>query len=263
MMGDVKLLRTPQTASSTGLAGKIFPGGTRQPATHRKKCLGLDLPIMEYRKAWDLQHRLVDARKDRVIDSDLVLFLEHFPVFTTGRRGDLSNLTVTEAFLKQAEIPVIQVERGGDITYHGPGQLVVYPIIHLGNAGLGVSEYVTKLEETMIRATAHWGIKADRNSLNRGVWVGKKKLGSVGITIRKGVSFHGIAFNVNVDLTPFEWIHPCGLKDIRVTSIKQVLSREIPMHAVREVMKTHMEAIFQIQFEAADLPELNAALETS
>lgn len=230
---------------------------------HRKKCLSLELPTIDYKHAWDLQHKLVKARKDAVIDSDLVLFLEHHPVFTVGRRGGLDNLNVSEAFLKQANISVIRVERGGDITYHGPGQLVVYPIFNLEEARLGVSEYVAKLEETMILAAAHWGIRADRNPLNRGVWVGDKKLGSVGITIRKGVSFHGIAFNINVALTPFDWIHPCGLKGIDVTSMKQELSREVPMHEARGVMKTHMQAIFQIQLEATPLPLLNAVLETS
>jgi lipoate-protein ligase B len=232
------------------------------PVARHAQWLSLDLPIMEYRKAWDLQHRLVAARKDRVIDSDLVLFLEHSPVFTMGRRGGLNNLTVSEDFLKQAGISVIQVERGGDITYHGPGQLVVYPIVDLEEARLGVSDYVTCLEEVMIRAAADWGIPAERNSMNRGVWVGNRKLGSVGITVRKGVSFHGIALNINVKLTPFEWINPCGLKGISITSIKRECSHEVSMHAAREVVKSHMEAVFQIKFQATRLPTLKVVLET-
>ena len=232
------------------------------PVVRDAQWLSLDLPIMEYRKAWDLQHRFVAARKDRLIDSDLVLFLEHSPVFTMGRRGGLSNLTVSEDFLKQAEISVIQVERGGDITYHGPGQLVVYPIVDLEEARLGVSDYVTCLEEIMIRAAADWGIPAERNSMNRGVWVGNRKLGSVGLTIRKGVSFHGVAFNINVELKPFEWINPCGLKGISITSIKRECSDEVPMHAVREAVKSHMETVFQVKFQTTRLPTLEGVLGT-
>jgi lipoyl(octanoyl) transferase len=139
MMGSVDAFGTPQTASSSrltvhGAAGRIFPRDDRQLTRNRKKWLSLDLPLIEYREAWSLQHRLVAARRDRVIDSDLVLLLEHSPVFTMGRRGGLNNLTVSEDFLKQAGISVIQVERGGDITYHGPGQLVVYPIVDLEEA---------------------------------------------------------------------------------------------------------------------------------
>jgi lipoate-protein ligase B len=267
MIEHTDVFKKTQTVSSSrftigGTAGSALRRDDRQLATNRKRCLSLNLPIIEYGEAWDLQHKLVAARKDRVIDSDVVLFLEHHPVFTMGRRGGLNNLKVTEISLKQAGIPVIQVERGGDITYHGPGQLVVYPILDLEEWRLGVSEYVTKLEETMIRAAADWGIKAGRNPLNRGVWVGNKKMGSVGITIRKGVSFHGIAFNINVDLTPFGWINPCGLKGIGATSIKQELSYAVSMHEAREVVKSHMEAVFQIEFEVTKLPALPAVLET-
>jgi len=174
-----------------------------------RQCYCVDLPAVEYREAWDLQHSLVAARKNGIIDRDIVLFLEHHPVFTLGRRGGLDGLMVSESFLEKERITVVHVERGGDITFHGPGQLVVYPIIDLRAAGLGVADYVTALEEVMIRTAADFGVKAEQNPKNRGVWIGNNKLGSIGVAVRRGVSFHGLALNVNTSLTPFSWIHPC------------------------------------------------------
>ena len=126
---------------------------------------------------------LVDARKKRIIDRDLILLLEHPPVFTLGRRGGLDDLTVSPDLLKKSGIPVVQVERGGVITFHGPGQLIMYPIIDLNAARMRVVDYVEKLEEIMIRAVVDSGIIAERNPLNRGIWVGNKKLGSIGIAV--------------------------------------------------------------------------------
>jgi len=216
----------------------------------------VELPAMEYTKAWDLQNRLVGARKDGMIDKDIVLLLEHPPVFTLGRRGGLENLTVSEDFLKKAGIPVIHVERGGDITFHGPGQIVMYPIIDLRAARLGVIDYVGLLEEVMIRTAADWGIEAGRNPLNRGVWVGNNKLGSIGIAIRRGISFHGMAFNVNLSLEPFGWINPCGLHNIGITSMEKELSRKLSMDKVCEAIKRHVEAVFSVELVMTDLTQI-------
>ena len=222
-----------------------------------KKWFCVELPVSEYREVWDLQHRLVAERKDRIIDKDVVLFLEHPPVFTLGRRGGLDNLTVSEGFLKRTGISVFHVERGGDITYHGPGQLVVYPIVDLREEGLKVLDFVTALEEVMIRSAADWNVVAERNPMNRGVWVANKKLGSIGITIRRGISFHGIAFNVNVALEPFGWINPCGLKGISITSMEHELSYQVPMRQIRETVKRHMAVVFGVKLEMINLPELS------
>ncbi len=224
---------------------------------HRnRKWLYIELSTIEYAKAWDLQCSLVAARKDRIIDTDIVLFLEHLPVFTLGRRGGLNNLTVSEDFLEKAGIPVIQVERGGNITFHGPGQLVVYPIIDMRTSRLGVTDYVDNLEEVMIRTAADQGIMAERNPINRGVWVGNNKLGSIGIAIRHGICFHGIAFNVSLSLKPFGWIKPCGLQDIGMTSIERELSHKVSMSKVRETVKHHIKAIFGVELVMIDLKEL-------
>jgi lipoyl(octanoyl) transferase len=179
------------------------PAGTRV-------CYGVDLPQIDYRDAWGLQSGLVAARREGRLARDLFIFLEHPPVFTLGRRGGRENLVVPESLLEKSGISVVQVERGGNITYHGPGQLVVYPIIDLQAAGLGVTEYVSALETVMIRLAADFGVNAQRDARNRGVWVGNNKLGSIGIAVRRGVSFHGLAFNANLALAPFGWINPCG-----------------------------------------------------
>ncbi len=234
-----------------------------QPACAGRKWLCVDLAVMDYREAWDLQCKLVASRKERIIDTDIVLFLEHPPVFTLGRRGGLSNLIVSEDFLEKAGVPVIHVERGGDITFHGPGQLVVYPIIELSEAKLKVVDYVTALEEVMIRAAADWGLKAERNPINRGIWVGSNKLGSIGIAVRRGVTFHGFSFNANLSLEPFTWIRPCGLQSIGMTSMERELSQKVSIKKVREAVKRHVEAVFEVELVMRSLSELQGLLKIS
>ncbi len=222
--------------------------------------LCVELPVIEYREAWDLQHDLVAARKDKIVDTNVILLLEHFPVFTLGRRGGLDNLRMSEDFLQEAGVGVIQVERGGDITYHGLGQLVVYPIIDLGVSRLGVARYVENLEELMIRTAADCGITAERNPRNNGVWVGNNKLGSIGIAIRKGICFHGLALNVNLSLEPFSWINPCGLYNTGMTSMERELSRSVSMDQVRRSVKRHLEEVFGVELVATSPSELRAVL---
>lgn len=221
-----------------------------------RKWFCIELPTTEYREAWDLQVRLVNERKDKTIDRDIILLLEHFPVFTLGNRGGLKNLNVSEVFLKESGISVIHTERGGDITFHAPGQLVIYPIIDLRAARMSVTDYVENLEEIVIRTAADWGITASRNPLSRGVWVDNNKLGSIGIAIRRGICFHGTAFNVSLSLEPFGWINPCGLEHIRVTSMEQELSCEISMHQVRQAVKSHIQEVFGAELVKTELSEL-------
>ena len=214
------------------------------PVLGSKTCLCLEMPVKEYRAALNLQRSLVLARQTNVIENDIVLILEHPPVFTLGRRAGLENLKASTAFLERKKIPVISVERGGNITFHGPGQLVVYPIIDLTKAGLNIIDYVTSLEEIMIRTALDWNIPAKRNSVNRGIWIANKKLGSVGISVQRGVTFHGFALNVNLSLEPFNWIHPCGLTNIGVTSMERELSQKIFMNPVRKTVMHHLETVF-------------------
>ncbi len=216
----------------------------------------VDLGRMPYPEAWDLQLRLVEARSQGRVDHDVILFVEHPPVYTLGRRGGRENLLVPEETLRQSGISIVQVERGGNITYHGPGQLVVYPIVHLPGFGIGVVDMVDRLEEVMIRTCTAWDVAAGRNALNRGAWVGMKKIGSIGIAVRRGVSFHGLALNVNPDLQPFGFIQPCGLKGVGVTSIAREIGRPVAMQEALATAKRNIETVFGIRLEPQTAEEL-------
>ena len=206
-------------------------------------CYAVNLGMIDYNHAWKLQSDLVAAKVSRSGSQDIILFLEHPAVFTLGRRGGRDHLLVSESFLKQSGIPIVQVERGGYITFHGPGQLVVYFIINLEARRLGVTDFVEALEEIMLRTVRTWGLTAQRNKKNPGIWMGNSKMGSIGIALRKGISFHGLALNVNVDLTPFSWIQPCGLPGVSMTSVKQERGKEIPMDVVRNVVKENFKSV--------------------
>jgi lipoate-protein ligase B len=223
----------------------------------------IDLGRMDYDEAWKLQTAIVGARNRRSLSADTILVLEHSAVFTLGRRGGAENLLVSEAFLEKSGIKVTQVERGGNITYHGPGQLVVYPIIDLEAAKISVVGFVDALEEVMLQTAEVWGIKAKRDPTNHGIWVGNQKLGSIGIAIRRGVSFHGLALNVNLDLTPFTWIQPCGLPGVQMTSMAKELSADVPMPEVRKVIKNRFETVFNVQLIDKNRSELMNMLKTS
>lgn len=215
-----------------------------------------------YEPVLRLQTELVAARRAGDLGNDVLLVLEHAPVFTLGRRGGRENLTVSAAALDRRGIEVLQAERGGNITYHGPGQVVAYPIFDLAARRLGVDAFVTGLEEVMLRTARQWGVTAGRDARNRGVWVAARKLGSVGIAVRRGVSFHGLALNAVVDLEPFGWINPCGLKGVQVTSLAREAGRPVTTAAVRGALKTHFEAVFDLSLTAVDpeaLPVIGAA----
>ena len=213
-----------------------------------------------YTPLWALQTALVEARRAGSLGADVVLFVEHTPVFTLGRRGGMGNLRVSPAFLERSGVPVVHVERGGDITYHGPGQLVIYPIVDLPRARLKVVTFVEDLEEVMIRVAADCGVRAERSPRNRGVWVGEKKLGSVGIAVRRGVSFHGLALNVNPDLTPFQWIHPCGLQEVRMTSLALEGPEVFSLESVMPLARRHVKGIFGVELQDVVAPRLTARL---
>lgn len=225
-----------------------------------KKWLCVELETLEYRKAWDLQTSLVDARKRRIIDKDVILLLEHPPVFTLGRRGGLDDLTVPRDVLEKSGIQVVQVERGGVITFHGPGQLVMYPIIDLNAARMRVVDYVEKLEEVMIRAVADSAIIAERNPLNRGIWVGNKKLGSIGIAIRRGICFHGMSLNVNIAMKHFGWMNSCGLKQVEIASMQRELSHKVSMRKVSGAVKKHVETVFGVNLVKTTILEIQKIL---
>lgn len=218
-------------------------------------CLYFDLPLTDYREALRLQRDITASRKENRLDDDVVLALEHPAVFTLGRNGGRENLVVSEDFLERMNIAVVQIERGGNITYHGPGQLVVYPILNLNAARLGIRDYVGCLEEAMIRTAAEWGVDAAGDPRNRGVWAGGRKLGSIGVSVTHGICFHGLALNVNTHLAPFDWINPCGLHNVRMTSLENELGRNVPMELIRGTLKRHLSSVLNKTFTDAD-PEI-------
>lgn len=206
-----------------------------------------DLGLMAYAQAHALQVELAARCHRGEIEQDLFLTVEHPPVFTLGRRGGREHLGVSEEFLKSRNIGLVPIERGGEITYHGPGQLVLYPILNLRRARLAVRAYVDRLEEIMRLVAADFGVQACRDGRNHGVWVGNSKLGSIGIAIRHGISFHGLALNVNTDLQPFNWINPCGLRDIGMTSLARERGAACAMATVQLRLQHHLAQVFGVE----------------
>ena len=220
-----------------------------------------DIGRIAYDKAKDFQNRLVAARKEGRLCRDLFLFLEHPPVFTLGRRGGRENLIVPDRFLEEKGIPMVQAERGGNITYHGPGQLVVYPIMDLDRSPYDITTFVSLLEDAMIRTLAAHAIHGNKQSVNRGVFTAGKKIGSVGIALRRGITFHGLALNVNMDLTPFSYIHPCGLTNMAMTSMEEAGNGPVTMAQVKAEMKCHLADLFGLRFKDISLKELHLIFE--
>ena len=218
------------------------------------RCGRLDLPLTPYAEALDLQHRLVAMRRDGRLEQDVVLFLEHPPVFTLGRRGGRDHICVSSQALVEAGIEVVAAERGGLVTYHGPGQLVAYFVLDLHRRRLGLDALVTAMETAMIGAAADFGVCAARNSRNRGVWVGAAKLGSIGLAVRRGISFHGLALNVTTDLGPFDWIHPCGMAGVAMTSLAASGGRAVEMDAARSALAAHLAEALDLTWEPFAVP---------
>jgi len=239
----------------TDKAGQTRPGS---PEIGGRPAAFCDLGLRAYAEAYALQVALAARRHQGVIEQDLFLAVEHPPVFTLGRRGGREHLGVTAAFLESRNIALVPIERGGDITYHGPGQLVLYPIINLRQARLSVSDYVFRLEEVMLRIAADFGVSTDRDERNHGIWVGNNKLGSIGIAIRHSITFHGLALNINTDLEPFSWINPCGLRNIDMTSLARERGASCPLDAVQSRLRHHLAEVFGVQLQTLDAAALTA-----
>ena len=191
----------------------------------------VNLGQAKYLEVLDLQRRLVELRQENLV-VDTLLLVEHEPVITLGRRGNRANILSTSVELASEGIQLHQVERGGGVTYHGPGQLVVYPIVHLTQRNLSLRRFVDLLEETIIQALADFGIQADRDPQHRGVWVSHLKVAALGVAIRRWVSFHGIALNVSPKMDHFCHINPCELRSEQVTSMAKLLGETPSMGEV-------------------------------
>lgn len=222
--------------------------------------LFLNLGVEPYDRALDLQRRLVAARREGRIE-DVFILLEHPPVITLGRRGDESNIVASRELLARLGIEVHRVERGGDVTYHGPGQLLGYPILDLRGHRQDVGWYMHSLEEVLIRALADFGIEAGRQGERIGVWIGDKNIAALGARIEEWITYHGFALNVSPDLSHFDLIIPCGYKGIGVTSMEEVLGEAPEMREVRRSVAQRFSEVFGVEIRQAALEELLASRE--
>ena len=221
-----------------------------------------NLGLIAYKEAWDLQESLlkvavdlkIENRKQNtaVLPAQYLLFCEHPHVYTLGKSGAAENLLLDQAHLDQIEAQFFKINRGGDITYHGPGQLVMYPIFDLEQFFTDIHQYLRFLEEAVIQTLAHFGIEATRFEGLTGVWLdpegpNARKICAMGVKCSRWITMHGIALNVNPDLSYFGNIVPCGIQDKAVTSMSAELGRQIDMNEVREVLSQQMASLFNYQ----------------
>jgi len=208
----------------------------------------LDLGICEYKKALEIQYDLVAKVQNGEINDTLIL-VEHPPVVTMGRNAEEGNLLLPEALMKEKGIALEYINRGGDATYHGPGQLVGYPIFNLKkNHERSIRKFVNNLEEVFVRVlTEKYGINASRHECNAGVWLEEEKLVAIGLAVKKGVTMHGFAFNLNTILDHFSVIVPCGLPDKGVTSVERVLGEKQDMELAKEYIVQYFKEVYKYE----------------
>jgi lipoate-protein ligase B len=215
----------------------------------------VDLGFIGYQEAWDLQHDLWSKRVEGALP-DLLLLLEHPHVITLGRRGNRSHLIVSPEVLEAMKIPVFHVERGGDITYHGFGQMMAYPILDLKGYGYRLIRYIGQLEEVILCVLRDFGIEGRRDPSNRGVWVDRDKIASIGVAIKRWVSFHGFALNYETDLKYFDLINPCGLVGTKMTAMSKILGTRISRESLAERISFHFKQIFKRHWVEKELKDL-------
>ena len=219
-----------------------------------------DLGRMSYKDAWDFQEARLLEKTDlkRAGQADKIqnelFFVEHNPVYTLGKSGHEENVLISKESLEKRGIEYFHINRGGDITYHGPGQIVGYPIIDLEQFKTDLGWYLRSLEEVMIRTLADYGLKGDRSPGETGVWLDPDKKGferkicAMGIRCSRWVTMHGFAFNVNTDMSYFDFIVPCGIQGKKATSLQKELGHPVDLQEVKTRMKQHFAAVFQVKF---------------
>ena len=218
----------------------------------------LDLGTIDYLASLKIQHELVDRRRLGKI-SDSVMIVEHPPVFTIGRSGSRKNLLVNEEELSKQGIKVIDVDRGGDITFHSPGQLIIYPIFDLRNRTKDLHRYLRDLEEVAVSFLNRYGVKSRRIPQATGVWVADDKIASIGIAAKDWVTYHGLSININNDTSFFSMINPCGIKNLKVTSLKTILEHEVNMYAAKKILLSEFSKIFGLE-ETEHIDEFSSAM---
>jgi len=208
-----------------------------------KKLIYCNLDTIDYKEAWDLQKSIFNLRYQEKID-DVFLLLEHPHTYTLGKTANEKNLVGNEEYIKKNRISVYDIDRGGDITYHGPGQIVGYPIIDLNNWGKDTHKYLRALEEIIIRTCADYDLTVTRVPNFTGVWIEDRKIAAIGIKVTRWITMHGFALNVNTDLSLYNGIIPCGITNKDVTSLKKELNIEIDIQEVKSKILNHTIKIF-------------------
>ena len=212
----------------------------------RRKCHLLQLDMVEYVEAWELQKALLEARISGKME-DCIILLQHPPTFTFGRRYKEDNLITNKEYYESLGFAVYKTDRGGLATYHGPGQIVGYPIIKISTYTKDYYQYLRMLEDVMIRTLIDFGIAARRNEGYTGVWVDNAKIGFIGVRMSFGYAMHGFSLNVNNDIFPFSYITPCGIQGVRITSAEEVLNTNVDIKKSYDTLANRYSDVFQIQ----------------
>lgn len=222
------------------------------------KTIYKNLGTVDYKEAWNYQEELfaqkLQEKREKKIPENHLLLCKHPPVFTLGKSGQDSNLLITQNLLDQKGIQYYKINRGGDITFHGPGQIVGYPILDLEQFKLGVKEYIHSMEEVMIRTLAGYGIQSERLDGATGVWLDTnkptaRKICAIGVKASRHITMHGFAFNVNTDLNYYNLINPCGFTDKGVTSMAKELGQNLDMNEVQEKVKLQFAEVFGMEMQ--------------
>jgi lipoyl(octanoyl) transferase len=213
-----------------------------------RECWSFNLGSIDYAEALELQHQLVSLRQKEILPEILVL-VEHNHVLTFGRTGREENVLAGQEALRKAGIEVHYIERGGDVTYHGPGQLVAYPIFDLNHWKKDLHLYLRNLEEVLVQTMKEYDLRAERVKGLTGVWVDGKKVAAIGVAVKKWIALHGFALNVNTDLNYFRYIHPCGIVDKPVTSMQELLGKKTDLKEVIRIIKDKFEGVFRLKIE--------------
>lgn len=219
----------------------------------------LDLGLMDYLPAFSLQEECLEARMTGRLPS-LLLMQECPRTFTIGRSGSWDNILASPEELNRLGIEVLEVNRGGDVTYHGPGQIIASPLFYLGDFNIHGNEYMHWMEDVLIKTLAEYGLQSRSRPDYPGVWVGEAKIGAVGIAVKHGYTFHGISLNVNLDLFPFQLINPCGMAAMPVTSLENELGYILPMDVVKSHFRDSLSDVFNITLHDESLLGIQARL---
>jgi len=220
-----------------------------------EKLYVLNAGLTRYKEAWEMQKRLVSLRQDEKIP-DCLIVTEHHPVITMGRGTDQTNLLASKKQLEQKGVDLFEIERGGDITFHGPGQTVLYPIIDLHHRGRDVHKYLRDLESFVIATLNDLGLDAGIKEGLTGIWVDDHKVGAIGVAVSKWVTYHGLALNVTTDLDYFKLINPCGITDYPVGSISGLLGKRIDLQHVNDLLVESFADEFNYESETPASSEL-------